>query len=395
MSIVAVVEIGDASKRHLVWIDPNSPTNHLVALDFLPEKIVDASTPLYVGLSTRSGALEWEEDGKVIRGLPDGVGGYFDITDSNIPVLMFHRYRPTRAWLPTLTRPECVTPEAALAQQVYGATWEAYLEDEDRVLGIDIAGEARAYPVKIMKYHEIVNDEIGPEAVAIVYSPLSGSAMAYEAVVGDGTTTFGNSGFLLNSTTLTYDEKTLSLWGHFDGTAVAGPMQGKQLKILPLVQTTWKTWKGLHPNSLVLSASTGYQRMFPYGLDPYRPNFQNDYFADERLAAPVEVPGGTYELLLARLDDRLSNKEWVIGIREATSERAYPIADLAESGENPFPIEFEGRQVRIQYDPEAETGFVVDEKGNVIPEATLTLWFAWKVCFPATEVYLPGEPGSL
>jgi hypothetical protein len=392
---VALHEVEDPSKRHLVWIDPNMRANHLVALDFLPARIVNASDPLYIGLSPQSGALEWEkEDGHVVRGIPDGFGSYFDITDADLQVREFFRYRPNRLWLPVLTRPDSVTPEAALAQEVFGATWEPYLTDEDRVLGLTVGNESRAYPVKVLKYHEIVNDEIGDESVTVVYSPLSGSGMAYRARVGDGTATFGHSGLLYNSTPLIYDATTMSLWSHFDGLAVAGPEKGERLDVLPVIQTTWKTWHELHPDSLVLSASTGYQRMLPYNRDPYQPDFRNDYYADERLVAPIMLPDGTFAIPLATIADPLSNKAWVVGIRGATDAIAYPVSELAQNEANPLPVEFDGRALEIHYNPDVETGFVLGPDGNVLDDATLSLWFAWKTFFPATEVYFAGKSGT-
>lgn len=387
MHVVSVHEVEDEEKRHLAWANPNMPTPHLVALDFLPEEIISATAPRYQPIFWQSGALEWEEDGKTIQGIPDGLGGYFDLTGASVKANLLHRYHAGRDSLPVLNHPRCVTPEAAAAEQVVGTTWEKYLNDGDRVLGLVLEDSAKAYPIRILNYHEIVNDTCGDEEVTIVYSPLSGSGIAYRAWVKDGTAVFGHSGLLYDSATVMYDRETRSLWTHFDGEAVAGPSKGERLEALPLIQTTWKQWRERFPDTLVLSAQTGYP--LRYGIDPYRPeDIRADYFAVERLIVPITLPQGGYDVAIAPIDDRLSNKEWVLGIRGETARIAYPISELARLEENPRVVEVEGERITLGYDPESQTGFATDAEGRFLAEATLALWFAWYAAYPDTELFL-------
>lgn len=391
MSIVAVHEVEHPENRHLVWVNPASPITHFVALDFLPQDVVDATEPLYRGLSAGSGAMEWDVGDLAVRGIPDGFGGDFDITGSELDVFAFHRYHLTRDSLPIMVNPSCVTAEAAVAEEVMGGTWETYLRDEDRVLGLECGGEAKAYPIKVLNFHEMVNDTCGGEPVLVVYSPLTGSGMAYEARIGDATSLFGHSGLLLESATLIYDRETRSLWTHFEGEAVAGPSRGQRLETLPVVQTTWKAWREMHPETLVLSGQTGVP--YRYGLDPYRQDFRTNYYAMERLIAPITLPGGGFSVAVAPIDDRISNKEWIIGLRGATTQRAYPISELARQADKSMTVEIEGAQVELRFDPESETGYALDGEGRPVPTATLALWFAWRAGYPNTELFL-AQPGS-
>jgi hypothetical protein len=386
LPVVSVHEVEEPQKKHLAWVDTTHPSSHLVSLDFLPPEILNATAPAYTPLSWQSGALEWEDGERTIRGVPDGYGDYFDITDASVEMVTIHRYHPVRDAVPALNHPRSVTVEAALAEEVMGTTWEAYLSEGDSVLGLSVEGEAKAYPIRVMNFHEIVNDTCGGASVTVVYSPLTGSGMAYRARVGDGTTTFGHSGFLLECAPLIYDRKTRSLWNHFDGEAVTGPSQGTHLEVLPLVHTTWKTWRERYPGTLVLSGQTSFP--FRYGMDPYRHDFRTNYYAMERLIAPITLPQGGHDVAIAPIDDRLSNKEWVLGLRGKVTRHAYPISELARQEENPMVVQIDGAEVKIVFDPESETGFALDMEDRPLAEATLALWFAWYSNYPDTELFL-------
>ncbi|MCB1013324.1 MAG: DUF3179 domain-containing protein, partial [Microthrixaceae bacterium] len=142
-----------------------------------------------------------------------------------------------------------------------------WIEDVEPVLVLEVDGDARAYPVQIMTWHEIVNDTVGGVPVTVSYCPLCNSAIAYVRRIDDRTLDFGTSGRLLNSSLVMYDRQTESLWSHFTGQAVIGVLTGTTLDTVPVTTVSWETFRTAHPEGLVLSRDTGFQRN--YGRNPY------------------------------------------------------------------------------------------------------------------------------
>jgi hypothetical protein len=175
-----------------------------------------------------------------------------------------------------------------------------YLADGDIVFGVAIDGDVRAYPKRILAWHEMVKDTIAGRPLAGVYCTLCGAMILYDVTVGGVHYELGTSGFLYRSNKLMYDHATKSLWSTFGGIPVVGPLAGKgiQLKTLYVVTTTWGEWKGRHPRTLVLSLDTGHQRDYSEGA-AYR-----EYFSTDRLMFTVP-----------RLDPRLPNKADVLALR--------------------------------------------------------------------------------
>lgn len=243
----------------------------------------------------------------------------------------------------------------------------AGLADDDRVLGIVIDGSARAYPVRILNWHEVVNDRIGDRAVLITYCPLCGTGMAFEPMPGAGG--YGVSGLLHNSDVLLYDRATLSLWSQIMAQAVSGPLKGRELAPLPLIHTRWADWQRRHPATLVLSTQTGFDR--DYARDPYA-----GYASVPRLLFDVQ-----------HRDDRFPPKEWVLGIRVRGQAKAYPFSVLdrvlGASGELNDVVA--GERLRIRYDRGHGSAEAVDAQGRLLP-GTMAFWFAWVAFHPRTEV---------
>ena len=177
-----------------------------------------------------------------------------------------------------------------------------YLNDDDVVFGVAIDGDVRAYPKRILAWHEMVKDTIGGRELNGVYCTLCGSMILYDTTIGGVHHELGTSGFLYRSNKLMYDHATKSLWSTLTGTPVVGPLVGKGIVLKPLylVTTTWGDWRRLHPRTQVLSLDTGYNRDYSEGA-AYR-----DYFATQRLM--FNVP---------KLDNRLSNKAEVLAVRVA------------------------------------------------------------------------------
>ncbi len=189
-----------------------------------------------------------------------------------------------------------------------------YMKDDDLVFGVKINGDARAYPLRIMGWHEMFNETIGGVPVALAYCTLCGSGILFETKVEGRSKpfVFGSSGFLFRSNKLMFDRETDSLWNQFTGKPVTGPLvkSGIKLKILPVTITAWTNWKTSNPDTKILSLRTGYGRNYASG------NVYRDYFASPDLMFPAIV----------RDESVLKRKDYVFGIREFASSKAWPIS---------------------------------------------------------------------
>ncbi|CAN5238852.1 DUF3179 domain-containing protein [soil metagenome] len=280
----------------------------------------------------------------------------FDLSNSSIPTGEIKDGGPPKDGIPSIDKPKFVSSN------------KATLADGDRVLGVKENGIAKAYPIKIMNYHEIVNDNFGDQPVVVTYCPLCGSGIAFDATIKGKTKSFGVSGMLYNSDVLLYDRETESLWSQLKYEAIAGPLAGEQLEVLNTANTTWKAWKNKNPETLVLSENTGYDRN--YNLDPY-PGYESSsdiYFS------------------VSERDDRFHPKETVIGLEVNGKFKAYPFSELEKLNKNTLEDNFQGKTFRIIYSPEAKSAEILNAEGKQVPAVT-NFWFAWFAFHPETEVF--------
>ena len=263
---------------------------------------------------------------------------------------------PGRDGIPSLDNPTFVNASSATS-----------LSPKDRVLGIEINGVARAYPIRILNYHEIVNDIVGGEAIVITYCPLCGSGMAFKAEINGKDLEFGVSGLLYNSDVLLYDRQSGSLWSQILRTAVTGSMKGTRLNAVPLSHTTWRDWQTRHPQTEVLSTDTGYRRN--YRANPY-PN----YGRSGKLYFPVSEESRLYK-----------RKSMIMGLEVDGQFKAYPFEEL-ENGSTPFTDEFNGERFEVRYDHTNQTAQIFTGGGDEVP-TLIAFWFAWYAFHPEGEVY--------
>ena len=325
----------------------------------------------------------------------ESFGDYFDdapATAIRLDEIMWGGVR--RDGIPPLDHPTMIP--AAKAE---------YLGADNVVFGVEVNGDARAYPKRILAHHEMVKDKVGDEEINGVYCTLCGSMIVYRATVGDVHYELGTSGFLYRSNKLMYDHATRSLWNTLTGKPVVGSLVGSGIKLEPLytVTTTWGEWQQRHPDTQVLSLQTGHTRDYAEGAA------YSDYFATDDLMFPVP-----------HLDDRLRNKAEVLVLRFAGPKEA-PLAIASDylaantmhydqlggvqfvvltdkSGAN-RAYETQGKQFAT-WDQENE---VVDEDGNAwkLSEDALTrdsgerlkrlpahraFWFGWHAVHPDTRL---------
>jgi hypothetical protein len=185
------------------------------------------------------------------------------------------------------------------------------------VFGVEIDGDARAYPLRILDWHEMFNDVVDGVPVTLAYCTLCGSGILYDARVPgyDDPFVFGSSGFLYRSNKLMYDQATHSLWNQFTGRPVVGPLTGSgiELGVLPVTITSWHNWQAQHPDTKVLSLDTGFDRNYVRG-EPY-----GEYFASADLMFPMLVP-----------DERLAPKDYVFALRVGDHEQAWSLEEFID-----------------------------------------------------------------
>lgn len=179
------------------------------------------------------------------------------------------------------------------------ASASRWLADDHVVFGLEVDGEPRAYPRRILAWHELVTDVVASTPVTGVYCTLCGSMIAYRSIAAGTLHELGTSGFLYRSNKLMYDQATRSLWSTLEGRPVLGPLATSDVALerLPILTTTWGEWRRRHPETTALSIETGHTRDYGEGV-AYR-----DYLATDELMFPV-----------AGRDDRLRNKAEVLGL---------------------------------------------------------------------------------
>ena len=296
--------------------------------------------------------------------------------------------------IPPLRNPKMIAAEEA-----------DYLDNSNIVFGIEVNGDARAYPKRILAWHEMFVDTVGGTPLAGVYCTLCGTVILYETTHDGVQHQLGTSGFLYRSNKLMYDKATQSLWNTLWGRPVIGPLADEEIQLKRgwVVTTTWGEWKRRHPETTALSLETGHQRDYSEGA-AYR-----EYFATDKLMFTVP-----------KLDGRLKNKDEVLALQfeQAPDEqlaiaakflkkkplhldRVGPIEFVVltdrsganrvyESGGKRF-VEFDGDLVLK--DASGEQWSMTEERlesadGEVLRRlpAHRAFWFAWYAAYPETRL---------
>ncbi len=290
--------------------------------------------------------------------VPGQVLNGFDISEASVPPAEIFQGGPPRDGIPAIDRPQFVRLKEA-----------GFLKAEDRVLGIVVSGKARAYPIKILNWHEIVNDRIDGTHFVITYCPLCGTGVAFSANIGGRNSRFGVSGLLYNSDVLLYDRATESLWSQILGMALSGSLKGTRLQMLPLRHTNWREWRKRYPQTEVLSPVTGHRR--DYSRNPYA-----GYEKSRRLYFDVaHTP-----------PQRFHPKERVLGLQSGNVYKAFPFVELNRNGKSKFTDRVNKRLYTIFWDASNQSGAVQDSSGKTVPIIE-GFWFAWYAFHPETEVF--------
>jgi hypothetical protein len=191
---------------------------------------------------------------------------------------------------------------------------DTWLADEEFVLGITRNGISRAYPLQILVWHEIVNDDFNGDPLLVTYCPLCFTGIAFEPFIDGEHVEFGTSGSLYNSDLVMYDRRTSSYWSQITGQSIVGELAGLTLEKVPIDTIRWGDWKRLHPDTEVLSRETGFRA--PYGQEAY----------------PGYYDRGGPNFPVAEDDSRLPAKAIVYGVFNDGLARAYPEQAVANAG---------------------------------------------------------------
>ncbi|MBI4177222.1 MAG: DUF3179 domain-containing protein [Candidatus Aenigmarchaeota archaeon] len=301
--------------------------------------------------------------------------------------------------LPEGAIPEINNPKFVAAQGV------TYPEDKDLVVGVVYNGVVKAYPVKILNYHEVINDNFSGKPVTVTYCALCRIPAVYEGKLSGKTAAFRVTGLLYNSNDILVDVETRSYWQQITGQAIIGNAIGKNLTRIPSEMTMWAFWKVKYPDTLVMSSDTGFDR--DYGTDPY---------------GGYEESDDTW-YSLKKADKRLWTKDIVYGVSFNDGSKAYPKSNVTHAGvindmigKNKIAIVYDkdldsvkvfsrvlrGTELNFEtidnrvvdtntrsvwnYDGVATEGPMKSEKLRRI-DATYGFWYVWSAFYPRTAVY--------
>jgi hypothetical protein len=276
----------------------------------------------------------------------------FDLSDMLINPEEVYKGGPPKDGIPSIDSPKFVK-----ANKAY------FLSGDDWVLGLSINGIEKAYPIKIMDHHEIINDQFSGSGVVITYCQLCGSGTAFSSNV-----TFCVSGLLYNNDVLLYDRETHSLWSQILSQAVSGELMGEKLDLLALTHTRWDDWKTQYPDTLVLSTDTGFKRNYD----------RSPYIGYEKNTA-IYFP-------LKNIDKRYHPKQRVIGVEINNQFKAYPFIELEKQGLI-IKDNIANTTIIIEFDTNNQSPKITDLNGVTITTIT-SYWLAWMAFHPNSDVFI-------
>lgn len=296
----------------------------------------------------------------------------FDLSNSRVPLEEIIPAQMVKDGLSALVNPPMLSAEEAAAFK-FGSHSE-YLVSSDRVIGVTVAGEARAYPLSVLNWHEIVNDTIGGEPVLVTYNPLCDSAVVYDRRVGGEVREFGVSGLLYNSNLLLYDRRPNlaeeSLWSQLQARAIAGPAATSEskLRVIHTNLVRWADWRDRHPATKVVTPRADF-------IKRYKSNPFMNYFGIDKLHFSVNPPPP---------EDGPSIKERLIVVGVNGERRAYTLASVADRVDETsrWTTNLNGVPLVFHYRTDPPTAWVEAPADAGPVEVIYTFWFAWHAMYP-------------
>jgi hypothetical protein len=226
-----------------------------------------------------------------------------DFSRHSVPLSEISSGGPPRDGIPPIDAPKFLNV----------AGGDGFLKDQEPVVAFEMNGDARAYPIQILMWHEIVNDTVADVPVAVTFCPLCNTAIAFDRRLDGRALDFGTTGNLRHSDLVMWDRQTESWWQQVTGEAIVGELTGRRLTFLPAAIVSWREFKAAYPRGQVLSTDTGHERR--YGVNPYA-GYDD---ADE---SPFLFNGTP--------DKRLPPKERVVTVSLGDEDAAYPFPVLEQ-----------------------------------------------------------------
>jgi hypothetical protein len=303
----------------------------------------------------------------------------YDLRDLRVPGAYLVAAGFPKDGVPALTAPPVFNAAevVAFADELRREHAGKFLVSGDRVIGVVLGGAARAYPLRLMNWHEVVNDTLGGVPIAVTYSPLCDSAVVFRRERAGQLREFGVSGLLYQSNLVMYDRQpnpaAESLWSQLGLAAIAGPAAGEVLPIVPAVVMPWGTWHAAHPDTSVLAPDRNRMALYKRSYD--------QYLANDELHFPVAPPAD---------DDGRPRKAPVLALRlqgtapdgAAAAWHVFALADIlrqADAG-GTWRTTLDGRGVTIQSTTHPPAAWVTSADDGVI--GVPCLWFAWHALHP-------------
>lgn len=338
-----------------------------------------------------------------------------DFSIHSVPYTEILSGGPPKDGIPAIDTPRFVSVEAA----------DDWLVDVEPVIRVQWNGEAKAYPIQILMWHEITNDVVGGEPIVVTFCPLCNTGLAFLRTLDAQVMDFGTTGRLRFSNLIMYDRQTETWWQQATGEAIAGEQTGKMLEFVPAPIISWAQFKEAHPDGSVLSRETGFIRN--YGSNPYvgyddvnRPPFlyRGPELPDD--LPPVarilgvdldgEVVAYDYDLLsqLHVVNDTVGERAIVV-LWEAGTASGLNSADIALGRDvgtaNAYSRELDGRTLTFAFEDNRIVDLETESQWNVLGQAIAGelagsqleevlsfnhFWFSWVVFMPETHIYQPG-----
>ena len=352
---------------------------------------------------------------------PSGAESQFstDFSKHSVPYREILSGGPPKDGIPAIDEPQFVSVEAA----------DAWLEPQEPVILVQIGDEARAYPIQILMWHEIVNDTVGGVPVTVTFCPLCNTGVAFERMFDGQVLDFGTTGRLRYSNLIMYDRQTETWWQQATGEAIAGEYTSRQLTFVPASLISWADFKAAHPEGKVLSRETGYPRS--YGQNPYDgyDNVNNSPFLYRGPETPGALPpmarvvtvdlngeavGYPYDVLreVHVVNDTVDGVPivvlWAPGTASALDAASVAGGDDVGAATT-FSRQLDGQTLTFVLDGDRvldeQTGSEWDVLGQAVsgPKAGSQLepvvsinhfWFSWAAFRPDTRVYSAEQPTS-
>lgn len=294
----------------------------------------------------------------------------FDLSNCRVPIESITAAGVPKDGVPAMTDPAVLpgTDVVEINRREHGK----FLVSADRVIGVTIGGQSRAYPLRVLNWHEVVNDTLAGVPIVVTYSPLCDAAVVFDRRVEGETLTFGVSGLFSNGDLLLYDRRPTSrdesLWLQLRFEAVAGPAAGRRLTIVPASLVHWADWLAQHPNTTVLARDP--KRLPMYKEDPY-----SSYFGSDELRCPVSpLPP----------DNGMPKKAPVMAVRVHERWTVFPLSAIAGhvDAAGQWQTTLDGVGVRFDYRDDPPVCAVTATAPGSSVEAVYCCWFAWYAQHP-------------